>query len=76
MVADAGVAGRVVIVTGGGAGIGRGIVRHLGHAGARVVVAEWKPERLADVVDELGADGVECLGVECDVSQQIGRAHV
>jgi NAD(P)-dependent dehydrogenase (short-subunit alcohol dehydrogenase family) len=68
--ADTGVAGRVVIVTGGGAGIGRGLVRHLGHAGARVVVAEWKPERLADTVDELRADGVECLGVECDVSRR------
>jgi NAD(P)-dependent dehydrogenase (short-subunit alcohol dehydrogenase family) len=69
-VADTGVAGRVVIVTGGGAGIGRGLVRHLGHAGARVVVAEWNPERLADTVDELRAEGVECLGAECDVSRR------
>ena len=67
---DTGVTGRVVIVTGGGAGIGRGLVRHLGHVGARVVVAEWKPERLADAVDELREAGVDCLGVECDVSRR------
>ena len=35
-----GVAGRVVIVTGSGRGIGRGIAHHLGKGGARVVVSD------------------------------------
>jgi len=61
---------RVIIVTGGGHGIGRGIVRHLGDAGARVVVAEWKPDLLDEAVKELEADGVECLGVVTDVQQR------
>lgn len=65
-----GVKERVVIVTGAGQGIGRGIAHHLGRHGARIVVAEWKAERLARVVDELTAAGIEVLGVACDVQQQ------
>ena len=37
-----GVAGRVVIVTGAGQGIGRGMALHLGKHGASIVVAEGK----------------------------------
>jgi len=52
--------GRVAIVTGGGDGIGRGIVRRFAAEGARVVVAEIDDEsgrRVADECrDERGAD--------------------
>ena len=36
-----GVDGKVVIVTGSGQGIGRGMALHLGKNGASIVVAEW-----------------------------------
>jgi NAD(P)-dependent dehydrogenase (short-subunit alcohol dehydrogenase family) len=65
-----GVDGRVVIVTGAGKGIGRGMAHHLGKGGASVVVAEWKPELLRQTVDELTELGVPTLGVECDINER------
>jgi NAD(P)-dependent dehydrogenase (short-subunit alcohol dehydrogenase family) len=64
------VSGRVVIVTGAGRGIGRGIARHLGKNGATVVVAEYRTHRLDDVIAELDSLGVRNLGVECDVGSR------
>lgn len=69
-VVDGGVADRVVIVTGGGAGIGRGLVRHLGSAGAKVVVAEINEDTLDDAVAELKDRGADALGVATDVTQR------
>ena len=65
-----GVAGRVVIVTGAGQGIGRGIAHHLGRNGASIVVAEWKEHRATRTVDELTALGVPALAAVCDISKK------
>jgi NAD(P)-dependent dehydrogenase (short-subunit alcohol dehydrogenase family) len=65
-----GVAGRVVIVTGAGQGIGRGMAVHLGRNGASVVVAEWKEHRAERTVAELAELGAPALGVVCDVSNK------
>lgn len=62
-----GVEGRVVVVTGAGRGIGRGMALHLGKGGASVVVAERQPELLESAVGELEGLGVPTLGVRCDV---------
>lgn len=62
-----GVDGRVVVVTGAGQGIGRGIAHHLGKGGASIVVAECKPHRTERVVGELTDLGVAALGVETDI---------
>jgi NAD(P)-dependent dehydrogenase (short-subunit alcohol dehydrogenase family) len=64
------VEGRVVIVTGAGRGVGKGMAVHLGKGGARVVVAEWKPHLLAETCAELDALDVENLGVVCDIQEQ------
>jgi NAD(P)-dependent dehydrogenase (short-subunit alcohol dehydrogenase family) len=61
------VEGKVVIVTGSGRGVGRGMAVHLGKGGARVVVAEWKPHLLEETCAELDALGVENIGVVCDI---------
>ena len=64
------VAGRVVIVTGAGRGIGRGIASHLAKNGARVVVSDVRADRLARTASELVELGAETLAVECDVGQR------
>jgi 2-hydroxycyclohexanecarboxyl-CoA dehydrogenase len=65
-----GVAGRVVIVTGAGQGIGRGMALHLGRNGASVAVAEWKEHRAQRTVSELAELGAPALAVVCDVSRK------
>jgi NAD(P)-dependent dehydrogenase (short-subunit alcohol dehydrogenase family) len=65
-----GVDGRVVVITGAGQGIGRGMAHHLGRHGARVVVAEWKAHRVERVVAELVDLGVDTLGVECNILER------
>jgi NAD(P)-dependent dehydrogenase (short-subunit alcohol dehydrogenase family) len=64
------VEGKVVIITGAGKGVGRGMALHLGKGGARIVVAEWKPDLMQRTSDELAALGVDHLGVVCDIQQQ------
>ena len=67
---DAEVKDKVIIVTGAGRGIGRGIAVYLARNGARVVVGEYRANRLEAISAELDAMGVEHLGVECDVGSR------
>jgi NAD(P)-dependent dehydrogenase (short-subunit alcohol dehydrogenase family) len=59
--------GKVAVVTGGAAGIGRGIVEALLDEGARVVVADVEVPVLERAVDELRPRG-EVIGFHTDVS--------
>ena len=70
-----GVDGRVVVVTGAGQGIGRGIAHHLGKHGASIVVAECKPHRTERVVGELTELGVKALGVQTDILRRAPTRH-
>ncbi|MGY1812478.1 SDR family NAD(P)-dependent oxidoreductase [Blastococcus sp. SYSU D00820] len=63
-------AGRVAVVTGGGAGIGRGVVRRFGAEGARVLVAELDPVTGQAAADELTAAGADARFLPVDVSDR------
>jgi len=64
------VSDKVIIVTGAGRGVGKGMALHLGRGGANVVVAEWKADLLAAAVGELEELGVTTLGVQCNVMER------
>jgi NAD(P)-dependent dehydrogenase (short-subunit alcohol dehydrogenase family) len=50
--------GKLAFVTGAAGGIGAGIARALGHAGARVVISDINAEALRATKDRLARDGV------------------
>jgi NAD(P)-dependent dehydrogenase (short-subunit alcohol dehydrogenase family) len=61
------VEGRVIIVTGSGQGVGRGMANHLAKAGASVVVADYQAAKMQRTCDELTEIGAPNLGVEVDI---------
>jgi glucose 1-dehydrogenase len=65
---DAGIRGKVALITGGSTGIGRGIALTLAQEGAHVAIASRNPD--ARIKDEIEKLGVSCLLVRADVSQE------
>jgi NAD(P)-dependent dehydrogenase (short-subunit alcohol dehydrogenase family) len=68
--------GRVAVITGGSSGIGRGIARALGGAGAAVVVIARRERELAETVAELSAYGCRAAHVRADLADraEVARA--
>jgi NAD(P)-dependent dehydrogenase (short-subunit alcohol dehydrogenase family) len=60
--------GKTAIVTGAASGIGLGIAKALAHAGANIVLADLRPERLEAAQADIKTIGVETLAVTTDVS--------
>ncbi|GGL16713.1 SDR family NAD(P)-dependent oxidoreductase [Nocardia jinanensis] len=60
--------GRVAVVTGAGSGLGAGFARALGEAGADIVVAGRRRDKLDQVADSVTALGRRCLAVPTDVT--------
>src|SRR5690349_21176380 len=68
-----GVAGKVVLVTGGSRGIGRMIADGFVRAGARVYITARKAEVCDATAAELSENG-ECISLPVDVSDEAGCA--
>jgi citronellol/citronellal dehydrogenase len=63
-------AGKVVVVTGGGSGIGRCVAHELSALGACPVVVGRKEEKLQRVQDEIRTDGGEASFHVCDIRKE------
>ena len=63
-------AGKVVLVTGAGGGIGRAVAVRFAAEGARVAVNDIRAEAVQAVVDEITAAGGQALAAPCDVSDE------
>jgi len=63
--------GKTVLVTGSTRGIGLGIAKALGSAGAQVVISSEDPDDTGKVTDELRAEGHVAHGIACDVTDHI-----
>ena len=68
-----GLEGQVAIVTGAGAGIGRGIAELFAAAGAAVAVSDLKADAAEAVADGVRRDGGRAVGLACDVTDEGAR---
>jgi meso-butanediol dehydrogenase / (S,S)-butanediol dehydrogenase / diacetyl reductase len=73
---DLGLAGSAVIVTGAGSGIGAATARHLGAAGASVVLVGRRPALLQGVADEITKEDGQALCVQVDLAQPASPRRV
>ncbi len=62
--------GRTALVTGGNGGIGLGMARGLGEAGATVIIVARNAEKSAAALRELQAAGVRAESLPCDVTDE------
>ncbi|MFC2065483.1 SDR family NAD(P)-dependent oxidoreductase [Chloroflexota bacterium] len=60
--------GKVAIVTGSGAGLGKAMVMLMAREGASVVVNDINPEGIESVVNEIKKEGGVAIGCKADVS--------
>ena len=62
--------GRIALITGAAGGIGLASARYLGAAGATVICADIRQQELGDAVRDLCADGIDAVGIACDISKE------
>lgn len=61
---------KVVLITGASSGIGAGIARELGRAGAKLVLGARRVDRLEALAEEIRSDGGEVLTRSLDVTDR------
>jgi NADP-dependent 3-hydroxy acid dehydrogenase YdfG len=60
--------GRTAVITGAASGMGEATARLLAAGGARVALLARRAERLAEIVEKIGADGGRAMAVPVDVT--------
>jgi len=68
--ADQGLTGKVVVITGASSGFGRGAALKFAQEGASLVLAARRDEVLDELVEQCEAKGARALAVATDVGQQ------
>src|SRR3546814_5257004 len=63
-------AGKNIIVTGGGSGIGRCTAHELASLGARVILLGRKDDKLIKTAAEIEADGGQVIWFTCDIREE------
>jgi NAD(P)-dependent dehydrogenase (short-subunit alcohol dehydrogenase family) len=76
VLADPGLTGAVVIVTGAGSGIGAATARRAGAAGARVVLVGRRPVPLEEVAGQIRSAGGDALAVPADLADAASPARI
>src|SRR6185312_568619 len=69
MSASISLTGKVAIVTGGGRGIGKAIAKRLAEAGANVVIASRKMEKLQETAKEFASLPGKTVPIACHVGK-------
>lgn len=69
-------AGRTVLVTGGGSGIGRCVAHELAALGARAALVGRKQDKLDEVAGEIAADGGEATAHSLDIRDEASVERV
>ena len=62
--------GKCTLITGAGAGIGRGAALTFARHGARVAVVDIAPESGAETVKLIKAEGGDAIFVKCNVARE------
>lgn len=62
--------GRVAVVTGGTAGLGKGMAIALARQGAKVAILARRADKLVEAAKDIESLGVTCLPVQCDISDE------
>ncbi len=70
--AEAGLAGKVVVITGATQGVGLVVARRFGTLGARLVINGRRAEAVEHAVSALKREGIACTGVVADAACEAG----
>ena len=61
---------KIALITGAGRGIGKAVALRYAREGAKLAICARTASEIEETAGEIEAAGVECLALECDVSQE------